>query len=129
MAFVDTVSFMLIRESTVLAERRKLSKPADPGILALPGGHVEAGENHIEALYREAKEELAIDIKNPKYVCTLLHRSVNVMKLNYYAVTEWRGEIETLEAQSLHWIPLDQPNFFDLEVCKVAVSEYQRIYP
>jgi 8-oxo-dGTP pyrophosphatase MutT (NUDIX family) len=126
--FVDAVSFMLIRDGAVLAERRKLSKRADPGVLSLPGGHVEAGESHIETLYREAREEMAIDIKNPSFVCTLLHRSVNVMKLHYYAITEWQGEIETLEAQSLHWIPIDQPALFDLDVCKVAVREYQRIY-
>ena len=129
MNFVDAVSFMLIRNGAVLAERRKLTKTADPGVLSLPGGHVEAGESHLEALYREAKEEMAIDIINPEFVCTLLHRSVNVMKLHYYAITDWRGEIATLEAQSLHWIALDQPARFDLDVCKVAVGEYQRIYP
>jgi len=128
MQLVSAVSFMLIRDGAVLAERRKMSKPADPGILSLPGGHVEAGETVLQALRREAKEETTVDIINPNFVCTLLHRSVNVMKLHYYAVTAWQGVIETIEAQSLHWIPLDRPELFDLDVCKVAVREYRRIY-
>lgn len=29
----------------------------------LPGGHVEAGENPVEAIHREAKEELGVDVR------------------------------------------------------------------
>ena len=52
--------FSLIRSNTVLAEKRKLTKQVVPGVIALPGGHLEEGESPEEALSLELCEELGI---------------------------------------------------------------------
>ena len=57
---VECVAFMLIRGNHVLAEQRKRTKLVMPGAVALPGGHLEAGEQPDEALCREVQEELGI---------------------------------------------------------------------
>jgi 8-oxo-dGTP diphosphatase len=125
---LECVAAILLREATVLAEERKTTKRVVPGAIALPGGHVEAGESVEDALRRELKEELGIAALEVRYVCTLLHRSAEFRKLHYYAVPRWEGDVESHEAASLRWVPLTAPHDLDLEVDRLALAEYQRVY-
>ena len=125
---IDCVAFMLIENNKILAEKRTLNAPLDPGAISIPGGHVDFGETWEEALYREAKEELAVALKNPQYLCSLLEKLSNLYRIHYYAVRSWVGQIECHEAETLLWIPLDELERFDLDVDRIAVKEYLRIY-
>lgn len=60
--FKSAVHLILINDNKVLVQKRKGSK-LWPGYYALPAGHIEEGENQYEALIREIKEELDIEIK------------------------------------------------------------------
>ncbi len=119
---------MLMKDGQVLTEKRKRTKPVVPGAVALPGGHVETRESPEETLYREVHEEVGIIPIEIAYVCTLLHRSQEFRKLHYFAVTHWEGEIISQEAESVVWIPLNALESLDLDVDKIALQEYLRIY-
>ena len=125
---VECIAFMLMQDDQVLAEKRKHTKRVVPGTVALPGGHIEPRESPEEALYRELQEEVGIIPTQIAYVCTLLHRSQEFRKLHYFAVTRWDGEIVSHEAESLLWIPLNALEILDLDVDKIAVHEYLRVY-
>ena len=58
---------VIFREDRLLVIRRSLTVVA-PGLLCLPGGGIEEGETESEALVREMREELAIDV-TPKRLC------------------------------------------------------------
>ena len=58
MKTVDTVALIVLQDDTVLVERRGLHKATDPGVVVIPGGHVEEGESLEDACKRELKEEL-----------------------------------------------------------------------
>ena len=124
---LDCVALLLIRDRRVLAEKRKLTKRLAPGALAIPGGHVEPGEALEAALTREAREELAIDVRDAAFVCTLLHRAEELRRLHYYAVRSWGGEVVPDEAESVVWLPFHEAQRLDFDVDKTAVSEYLRL--
>ncbi len=125
---LNTIAFILIQNDHILAEKRKLSKRVCPGAIAIPGGHVEANENEESALKREVYEELGIKLDAYKFVCTLLHRSAEFRKLNYFVIETWQGKFQNNEAEELVWIPLDNLDKLDLKVDRLAVKEYLRVY-
>ncbi len=125
---LDCIAFMLIKDNKILAERRRLTKKVVPGKVAIPGGHMEKGENPKDALLRELNEEVRIIPDKVKFVCTLLHKSEEFRKLNYFAIESWKGEIQNNEAEELIWIPLKETNKLDLDVDRKAIEEYLLIY-
>jgi 8-oxo-dGTP diphosphatase len=74
------------------------------GYWEFPGGKVEAGEAADRALARELHEELGIDACTSfpwiTRVYTYPHATV---RLNFFRVTEWRGEPQPREDQAIAW--------------------------
>ncbi len=126
MIALDCVAFMLIGGHAVLAEKRREARSHLPGIISIPGGHLEPGESIEDALFREAREELGIALESPTYVCSLLHRAQELRKLHYWSITRWQGEITPHEADSLVWIGMTNLGALDLEVDRVAVRQWLR---
>ena len=59
--FKSSIYMLITNNNKILLQKRKGSK-LWPGYYALPAGHIDEGENQYEALTREAKEELGIEI-------------------------------------------------------------------
>lgn len=123
----ECVSFLLIKNDQILLEQRSPFKESDPGIIAIPGGHIEQGENQLDALYRELKEELAITPSSSTYLCSLYHpTNTELQLLHYYIVPEWEGQIQSLEADAVEWYSIHRAPLITT-ADKVALSEFVRL--
>ncbi len=121
----ECVSFLLIKEGSCLLERRSATKASDPNIIAIPGGHIEAGENQAQALQREVQEDATRSV----YLCSLYHPTeFELQLLHYYVVDEWQGEIACHEADEVFWTPI-APSAVETIADKIAIEEFQRLYP
>lgn len=78
--FKSAVHMIIMNNDKLLIQKRKGTK-LWPGYYALPAGHIDVGENQYEALIREAKEELGIEI-NPKDIIN----SYVVLRRNYFEI-------------------------------------------
>ncbi|WP_325894774.1 NUDIX hydrolase [Grimontia sp. NTOU-MAR1] len=123
----ECVSFLLVKRGYALLETRSRDKETDPGVITIPGGHMESGETQLATLTRELTEELCISPKHHFYLCSLYHPTAAELQLiHYYVVTEWAGQLRNQEAETVEWYPLnDAP--VQLEADKVALSEFVRI--
>ncbi len=88
--------------SFLLAQR-----PADKiwaGYWEFPGGKIEPGETPYHALVRELREELGITVATAypwvTRVYTYPHATV---RLNFFRVTAWSGELHPHEGQAFAW--------------------------
>ena len=101
---VEVAAAVLQRpDGTFLLARR----PADKmwaGYWEFPGGKIEQGETSHDALVRELREELGIEVGTVypwvTRVFTYPHATV---RLNFFRVTAWSGKLHPHEGQQLSW--------------------------
>jgi len=101
---VDVAVAVLIRsDGAALLAQRPASKVYS-GYWEFPGGKIEPGEPVAEALKREIREELGVEIERAfpwiTRVFTYPHAKV---RLHFHRVYAWRGEPRALEHQALAW--------------------------
>ena len=78
--FKSAVHIILINDNKILLQKRKGSKLWS-GYYALPAGHIDEGETQYDALVREAKEELGIEI-NPNDIIN----NYVVLRRNFFEI-------------------------------------------
>jgi len=120
---VDTVSFILIKDGKILVERRRMDRKNDPGAVVVPGGHVELGESHEEALSRELNEELGLVGFDFRFFDKMLCESTTEYQMNHwYICNNWCGIPVASEAEELFYIGIDEVDKLSLPNDRTVIS-------
>jgi 8-oxo-dGTP diphosphatase len=101
---VDVAAAVIERADGSFMLARRPEGKAYAGYWEFPGGKVEAGERVSDALARELREELGIDVEvaYPWITRNYSYPHANV-RLHFHRVVRWRGEPVAHEGQSLAW--------------------------
>jgi len=101
----DVVAGILMERRIFLVEKRRACDEADSGYVEIPGGHVDPGETLEDALRRELKEELGIEVEKARLVQKSLAKATNGerQRIHYFHVEKWNGRIESKEAEQVYW--------------------------
>lgn len=97
------VGVVINHQGQVLLAQRPEDKPW-AGWWEFPGGKIEEGETVHQALARELKEELDIEIQSSTpWVHFTYEYPKTVVELSFCRVYDWKGEVRGLEKQSFAW--------------------------
>ncbi len=104
MSRVEVVAAVLVdRQGRYLLARRPAGKPY-AGYWEFPGGKVESGEAFPEALRRELREELGIDLRRAfPWISRRFDYPHAKVRLRLFRVVAWDGVPQSLEGQDLAW--------------------------
>ena len=112
------------KENKILLQRRQGTK-LWPGFLALPAGHLDEYENAYDAVVREAKEELGIEVSINDIVDTFVvnrrNKSLSPYYDVYFEISNYKGNIKINEpnkCKELVWCDINNlpEDMIDFEV-------------
>ena len=85
------------------------------GSWEFPGGKLEPGEPRACGLARELKEELGIDVRQPRPLTRVRHSyAFGEVLIDMWVVSRYSGEPQSLDGQALRWCLLDELASADL---------------
>ena len=105
LVIVASIAIIDANDQILIAKRP--NKKHLSGFWEFPGGKVEKGESPENALVREVKEELNIDIHN-KCIAPLTFSEFNYEKFHLllllYVCRRWEGEPMSMEKNEIKWV-------------------------
>lgn len=124
---MDVVVGIIFHGRKFLAEKRKKSDKIDPGIVSLPGGHVELGETRKAALIREMKEELSIVVKKTRFIKESRWVASNGERQNvyYFLILDYEGKPVRKTAQRILWI--EELEELDIDIDREAMEKSKTV--
>ena len=98
------VGVIINQDNQVLIARRA-AQQHQGGLWEFPGGKVDPGETSREALDREMREELGIQVQSATVLLEISHEyeDKNVI-LDIFLVDRWQGEACGREGQPVRWV-------------------------
>ena len=134
METIEVVAAAIIREGRVLCVQRAEHKREYVSLKwEFPGGKVEVGESREEALVREIREELSVDIEVSEFLMTVEHTYPDFhLTMHVFKCALDQGEISLNEHVALKWLSineLDQLDWAeaDLPVLETLLKHHYRI--
>jgi 8-oxo-dGTP diphosphatase len=95
------------KEDKVFIAKRPLHTTY-PCYWEFPGGKIEVGETHEEALARELHEEIGIILKASTFLCEAIHSDTErTLHLFFYEVMEFEGMAHGAESQETAWVSIE----------------------
>ena len=107
MKTIEVVAAIIKKQDKIFITRRSYGEFAD--MWEIPGGKIELGESREEALIREVKEELELDINNLEYLTTVEYDYPNFHLTMHCFICEICGGELVLNAHNdAKWVSLEE---------------------
>lgn len=108
-------SYLILLKGNETLLIRRFNTGYEDGKYSLPAGHVDKGESVIEALIRESKEEIGINVTEENITFShVIHRNGGVdgdERMDFFFVCKnWKGEPKNKEpdkCDKLKWAPIN----------------------
>ena len=101
--FLSSVYLIIKNDKGEILLQRRQGTKLWPGFLALPAGHIDEKENAYDAVIREAREELGIEISISNIIDTFVVNRRNKSLMPYYDVyfeiNGYTGKIQISEPE------------------------------
>ena len=110
---IRVVVAIILRDGEVCLTRRADHLHAG-GLWEFPGGKIEPGESDQNALGRELREELGINVQGAEFLQQIdWDYPEKRVSLRVYLVSQFIGEPQGLEGQPLQWVRIKDLGNYD----------------
>lgn len=128
------VHLLLVNDEGQVLFGRRQNTGFEDGAYHLPSGHLEAGESVIEALIREAKEEVGVTIaaEAVEFAHVMHNASSGGRIAFFFTVRQWQGAPANREpdkCSELRWFPLDALPGQMIGYCRAAFAQIAACAP
>lgn len=130
MTKVVHVAVGVIKREDKIFLTKRLATSHQGGKWEFPGGEVEESETVYQALYRELKEEVAIDTLSCTPLMQISHDyGDKKVLLDVFVVDNFTGEAKALEGQQSGWFALSEFEGLNFPAANQAIIEkLQKVY-
>ncbi len=112
MKTVKVVAAVILKDNYILATQRGYGPLK--GKWEFPGGKIEQGETAEEAIRREIREELDIEINVQNFLCTVEHDYPDFhLQMNCFLCTVKSGTLTLKEHKAIKWLTKETINSVD----------------
>lgn len=120
---IQVAAGIVLRDEAVLVAKRHFHQHQGER-WEFPGGKVEPFESHYDALVRELREEVAIDVKAAEFFMSVDYTyPEKAVQLHFFRVTSFAGEPKHQEGQLLCWTPVSELSAYDFPDANQAVVD------
>lgn len=125
---IGDVHLLLTDNNERILFGRRSNTGFEDGAYHPPSGHLEAGESFVEALVREAAEEIGVTITvdDVEFVHVMHNASSGGRVAFFFRVTQWQGEPSNMEpdkCDDLAWFSLDELPERMIPYCRKALED------
>ena len=114
MAVVHVVVGVIINKKNQVLIAKRANHQHQGNKWEFPGGKVENDESPTEALTRELKEELGIEVQSASHLIDIRHEYTDkTVHLEVFEVRDWQGDAEGREGQPLRWVERSALNQYE----------------
>jgi len=115
MSIIHVAVAVLKNDKGEVLIQRRADDSHQGGLWEFPGGKLEVGENVNQALKREIKEELNINVIASRPLIRIQHDYDDCsVLLDVHWVDEWTGVVDAMEEQPIKWIQLDSFHLYKM---------------
>ena len=126
MKTIEVVAAVIFREGKVLCvQRPQNSKEYISSKWEFPGGKVEQGEDRIQALKREIREELHLEIQIIEFLMTVEHTYPDFyLEMHAYTCEISSGEPVLTEHVDLKWLSVNELAELDWAAADIPIVKH-----
>lgn len=107
------VGVLIDNDNKVLIAQRPSDKHMG-GKWEFPGGKVESNETSYDALCREMREEIGIEVQSAEMFTNITYEYKDkTVILDFYKISQWCGEAQGMENQPILWV--EKPDLANYE--------------
>ena len=125
MRIIEVVAAIMIKQEKVLCVQRSENRKEYISLKwEFPGGKIEPGEDREQALRREIREELDVEIGNLEYFTTVKHAYPDFhLVMHVYNCLILKGEPLLKEHVALKWLWVEELDQLDWAAADIPIVE------
>lgn len=120
---IEVVAAIIVKNNKILCAQRGLSKlKYISKKYEFPGGKVEKDETKEKAIIREIKEELHLDICDPKYFMTIKHTYPDFyIEMHAFVCKVEKSDIVLTEHLEVKWLDIQEMDQLDWAAADIPI--------